>query len=217
MARVVGPVPPDGTRQPGPGASGFSASGFSSSGFTAVGQVRVGAPVQRPGWFKAVQVTLLLIPLVELAVFFAVAQLIGGWWTLLLVFAFSALGVVLMRRGGVKAGQAMRAAMRTGQMPERHLVDSGLVMLAGLLLFVPGFVTDLIGLLLLLPPVRAVARRVFTSLVGPMPVMPVGATGPTGPAQPQTPQDAGASGSGPTRPRSEPSSAAGDVIEGEIL
>lgn len=206
MARLVGPVSGEPT-----GSAGHQGP----EGFVAVGQIRVGGPVQRPRWWKAFRVGMLLVPLLEIIVFIAVAQLIGGWWAFLLLVVAGLLGLFVMSRGGTAAGQAMRVAMRTGQAPERRLLDSGLTMLGGLMLFLPGFLTDIVGLLLLFPPTKAVARRVFTSIVGPLPSGTVGpggqfVPGPTSSQAPgpASPQDA---------PRSEPSAAAGDVIKGEVL
>ncbi|HET8660624.1 MAG TPA: FxsA family protein [Micromonosporaceae bacterium] len=109
-------------------------------------------------WSAWVPVLLLVLLVLEVAALVAVAQLVGLSWTLLLLVALSVLGGWLLRREGVRAWRRFRTAAQSGP-PGRHATD-GVVGLGGaLLLAVPGFVTGAVGLFLLLPPVRALARR----------------------------------------------------------
>lgn len=102
---------------------------------------------------------------VEIVVFILVGQLIGFAWTILLVLATSLLGGWLLRREGVRAWSRFRQVAGAGGRPGPHLTRS-LVGLAGaLLLVVPGFVTDLIGAALFIPPVRTLAGAGITGLV----------------------------------------------------
>ncbi|SCL72697.1 UPF0716 protein FxsA [Micromonospora citrea] len=107
---------------------------------------------------RYVPLGLLLAVLLELAVFVAVGRAIGFGSALLVVFAASLLGLVLLRREGMRAWRGFRAAAEAGQPPGRQVTD-GLVGLVGaLLLATPGLVSGLVGLLLLVPPVRGLAR-----------------------------------------------------------
>ncbi|MET8121528.1 FxsA family protein [Micromonospora sp. NPDC005189] len=107
---------------------------------------------------RFVPLALLLAVVVELAVFVGVGRALGFGAAVLLVFAASLLGLVLLRREGMRAWRGFRSAASAGQPPGRQVTD-GLVGLAGaMLLAVPGLVSGLIGLLLLVPPVRRLAR-----------------------------------------------------------
>jgi UPF0716 protein FxsA len=111
-------------------------------------------------------VLLLLVPVIEIMVMIAVAQAIGGWLTFLLVIATSALGAWLITREGARAWRALNQALRDGRMPARELADGVVVLVGGTLLLVPGFVTDVAGLLLVLPFTRPVARSLLASVIG---------------------------------------------------
>jgi UPF0716 protein FxsA len=113
----------------------------------------------------AVLVAFLVVPLLELWVLIQVGQAIGVGWTLLLLVADSVLGTWLIKREGTKAYAALRDAIAGGRMPHRELADGALVVLAGALMLSPGFVTDVFGVLLLLPLTRPLGRRVLTALV----------------------------------------------------
>lgn len=96
---------------------------------------------------------------VELWSVVAVAGWIGVGPTLLLLVGAAVLGVYLVRREGLSVMRRANAEMAAGRMPTGSLVDGALVLIGGCCLIVPGFVSDLFGLVLLLPPTRAVLRR----------------------------------------------------------
>ncbi|MGR6319558.1 FxsA family protein [Micromonospora soli] len=101
---------------------------------------------------------LLLLAVLELTVFVLVGRGLGFGAAVLLVFAASLLGLVLLRREGMRAWRGFRAAVESRQPPGRQVTD-GLVGLVGaLLLALPGLVSGAVGLLLLVPPVRRLAR-----------------------------------------------------------
>jgi len=100
----------------------------------------------------------LVLPFLEVWVAIQVAGVIGGFATLLLLFGMSALGVVLLRREGATAWRKASAEMAAGRPPTTQLLDGALILVGGVSLVVPGFVTGVFGLLLLLPPVRALLR-----------------------------------------------------------
>ena len=104
-------------------------------------------------------VLFVFVPIVELAVIIQVGQAIGVIETLLLMVAVSVVGAWLVKREGIGVWRRAQRQLDTGVVPGRELVDGMLIMLAGALLLTPGFVSDCLGVLLLLPPVRAGLRR----------------------------------------------------------
>ncbi|HEX6391220.1 MAG TPA: FxsA family protein, partial [Solirubrobacteraceae bacterium] len=102
-----------------------------------------------------------VVPLAELFVIIQVGQAIGVWWTIGILIADSILGSVLMRSQGRSAWRRFNDAVRGGRVPAREVVDGALVIFGGALLLTPGFLTDILGLVLLLPPTRAVVRAVL--------------------------------------------------------
>jgi UPF0716 protein FxsA len=98
------------------------------------------------------------LPLVELYVILKVGDAIGAVWTILLLAADSVLGSLLLRTQGRSVWRRFNDALAEGKMPHREVMDGVLVIFGGAFLITPGFVTDFVGLLLLLPPTRAVIR-----------------------------------------------------------
>lgn len=169
---------------------------------------------------------MLLVPVLEVVVIVVVSRLIGGWWTLGLLLAFTLAGAALVRREGSRTWSALRAAVNSGRMPARELADAALVLVGGLLMLTPGFVTDGIGLFLVLPFTRSVSRRLLSAVIG---SRVLGATV-SGPQQWAPPPDwssgrpgehpGSAPGSTPRwrpRPSREATPPTDDVIEGEII
>src|SRR4051794_21256300 len=103
----------------------------------------------------------LIVPIAELAIIIQVGQAIGVWWTIALLIGDSLLGAWLMRSQGRAAWRRFNAAMGSGRVPAREVLDGVLVIFGGALLLTPGFISDILGILLLLPPTRAIARRVL--------------------------------------------------------
>jgi UPF0716 protein FxsA len=101
----------------------------------------------------------IVLPLAELYVILKVGDAIGVPWTILLLAADSILGAMLLRSQGRAVWRRFNEALATGRMPHREVQDGVLVIFGGAFLITPGFITDAIGLLLLLPPTRAVIRR----------------------------------------------------------
>ena len=128
-------------------------------------------------------ILLIVVPAVEIFVIVQVVQAIGFALTLLLLIAGAILGSYVMRRAGASWWRALRGRVEAadgtvvaGQRPDgRAAAHAALLFLAGLLIFLPGFITDAVGLVLLLPPVRAGLQaataawfvRRFTSVAGP--------------------------------------------------
>ncbi|HYF73818.1 MAG TPA: FxsA family protein [Nocardioides sp.] len=105
------------------------------------------------------------MPLLEIYVLVQVGQVIGAWWTILLLVLDSILGTLLIRHEGARAWRALRDAIGSGRMPARELADGALILVGGTLMLAPGFVTDAFGVLLILPMTRPVFRRLLTALV----------------------------------------------------
>jgi UPF0716 protein FxsA len=110
-------------------------------------------------------VLFLVVPVVEIYVIVQVGQLIGAVPTVLLLLAESAFGAWLVKREGRRAWTALRGAFGTGRLPGRELADAALVLVGGTLLLTPGFVTDAVGFLVVLPLTRPGARRALAWLV----------------------------------------------------
>lgn len=91
---------------------------------------------------------------IEISIFIQVAEVLGVAITLLLVIFTSCIGVSLVRNQGMKTIVQMQQKMEQGESPAAEMVKSVSLVLAGFLLLVPGFFTDFLGLLLLLPPVQ---------------------------------------------------------------
>jgi UPF0716 protein FxsA len=132
-----------------------------------------------------------LAVLAELAVFILVAGWIGLGWTLLATLATSALGFLLLGRQGMRALTDLRERALSRRPAGRELGDAGLVAAGGLLMVLPGFIGDLVGLLCLLPVTRGLVRGLLTRLVvgrlpdrmrGPVRVESVRTAGVAGPA-----------------------------------
>jgi len=103
----------------------------------------------------------IVVPIIELFVIIQVGGAIGVLPTIGLLVADSILGSMLMRSQGRAAWRNFQAATAAGKVPAREVLDGGLIIFGGALLLTPGFVTDGLGLLLLLPPTRAIVRRML--------------------------------------------------------
>lgn len=145
----------------------------------------------------AMVVAFIGVPLLEVYVLIQVGQVIGPWWTILLLIVASVLGTWLIRREGGRAWRALTEALQTGRMPARELADGALILIGGTLMLTPGFVTDAVGVLLILPVTRPVARRLLTGVVARR-LLPSGPV--TGPGHTNRP--------GPT---------GGPVVRGEVV
>ena len=128
-------------------------------------------------------VVFLLVPLIELFIIIQVGQLVGAWWTVAALVAVSVAGALLMRREGTRAWGNFRAALASGRVPTDEVVEGALVLFGGALLLTPGFATDALGLLLMIPLTRrmiaaAIKRRLgarFSVATVSAPLVPGGA------------------------------------------
>lgn len=98
------------------------------------------------------------MPLIELYVIIQVGGAIGAWNTIGILLLDSIIGGWLMKREGLGIMRRVQEQLGLGRVPGKELVDAFLILFGGALMLTPGFVTDIVGILLLLPPVRAVVR-----------------------------------------------------------
>jgi UPF0716 protein FxsA len=107
-------------------------------------------------------ILLILWPLAELAAIVAVANAIGVLLTFLLLLAGVPVGIWALRTQSGPVWRRAADAIATGRPPGRHLIAGAVVVAGGTLLIVPGFITDVLGIALLLPPTRALATTLVT-------------------------------------------------------
>ncbi|MBA8794997.1 UPF0716 protein FxsA [Friedmanniella endophytica] len=108
--------------------------------------------------FLLLVAVLVALPFVEIWLLIQVGQAIGVGWTLLILVVEAVFGAWLTKREGRAAWRALNVSVAEGRMPTRELTDAALVLVGGLLLIVPGFVTDVFGLICLIPFTRPLAR-----------------------------------------------------------
>lgn len=97
---------------------------------------------------------LLIVPIIEIALFIEVGSLIGTWPTIAIVVLTAVAGTMMLRRQGLTALRGLQSRLMAGEDPGRLLADGAMIIAAGALLLTPGFFTDAIGFALLVPAVR---------------------------------------------------------------
>jgi UPF0716 protein FxsA len=107
---------------------------------------------------------LLVATVVEITVMVLVGQAIGFLPMLLLLILASVVGMWLLRREGARTFTAFQQALHSGRVPQKEMLDGMLIGAAGVLVLVPGFVSDVLALALLFPPTRAIATRRLTTI-----------------------------------------------------
>ena len=110
-------------------------------------------------------VLVVAVPIFEVWLLIQVGARIGVWPTVAILVAEAVLGGWLMRREGDRAWRALTAAFGTGKVPTGELADAALVLVGGLLLMLPGFATDIVGFLFLLPLTRPLARKLVAFFI----------------------------------------------------
>jgi UPF0716 protein FxsA len=116
-----------------------------------------------PWWLLLV--AFVVVPLVEIYVIIQIGQVIGAWWTILLLIADSVFGSWLVKREGSRAWRALQSALQERRMPAKELADGMLILVGGILMLTPGFVLDILGALCILPFTRPVGRRVLSGII----------------------------------------------------
>jgi UPF0716 protein FxsA len=113
--------------------------------------------------FAVLALLFLVVPFIELFVLIQVGQAIGALPTIGLLVVMSVVGAWLVKREGLLVLRRAQAQVRRGEVPGRELVDGVLILLAGALMLTPGFFTDIMGIALLIPPVRAAIRSLASA------------------------------------------------------
>src|SRR6187551_649335 len=108
----------------------------------------------------------IVVPILELWLIIAIGGAIGVVPTLVLLLADALLGSLLLRHQGRGAWQRFNQALAERRFPGKEVADGLLIAIGGTLLLAPGFITDFVGLLFLIPPTRAIVRRLLKGLVG---------------------------------------------------
>jgi UPF0716 protein FxsA len=108
--------------------------------------------------FPKLLLLFILVPVAELYLFLTLGAKIGIWNTLGIIVLTAILGASLTRSQGARTLAKFRQATAEGRLPHREALDGILILLAGAVLLTPGFLTDTVGFLLLVPPIRTVVR-----------------------------------------------------------
>lgn len=111
-------------------------------------------------------ILLLVVPIAELWVIVQVSGEIGVLNTLGLLILVSVIGAALLKREGIATWKRLNQQLQGGKVPTKEVTDGALILLGGALLLTPGFLTDVVGLLFLLPPTRAMVKGVFRKALG---------------------------------------------------
>ena len=104
--------------------------------------------------FKLFLVLFITIPLIEIAILIKIGSIIGAGYTIALVIGTAFLGVSLLRIQGISTFAKVQANIAKGQLPATELIEGLILLISGVLLLTPGFFTDMIGILLLIRPLR---------------------------------------------------------------
>jgi UPF0716 protein FxsA len=120
----------------------------------------------RHGWPLFLLIVLLVaVPIFEVWLLIKVGQQLGLLPTILILIAEAIIGALLMRHEGSRAWKALNDAFSNGKVPTGELADAALILVGGVLLILPGFLTDVIGFLFLLRWTRPVARKIIAFFV----------------------------------------------------
>ena len=116
-----------------------------------------------PWWILAL--LFVVVPIVEIYLLIQLGQVVGPWWTILILIADGILGSWLVKREGGRAWKGLQEALAAHRMPANELADGALILVGGTLLITPGFISDVVGLFCIVPLTRPVARRVLARVI----------------------------------------------------
>jgi UPF0716 protein FxsA len=105
------------------------------------------------------------VPVLEIYLIVQLGNVVGPWWTILVIIAAGVLGAWLVKREGARAWRSLTETLRSGRVPSRELADGALILVGGTLLLTPGFVTDIVGLVCVLPMTRPLPRALLTRVI----------------------------------------------------
>jgi len=104
--------------------------------------------------FRILIILFILVPIIEIAVFIQIGEMVGLSWTLVVVILTAVIGVNLLKQQGFRAWRDIQTSIAQGKMPAVEMASAAQLLFAGGLLLTPGFVTDIVGFLLMIPQVR---------------------------------------------------------------
>ncbi len=116
-----------------------------------------------PWWLLAV--LFVVVPILELFLLIRLGQVVGAWWTILILIGDAVLGSWLVKREGARTWRALQEALASHRMPAAELADGALILIGGTLLITPGFISDVAGLVCILPFTRPAARGVLARII----------------------------------------------------
>ncbi|MBA2173353.1 membrane protein FxsA [Halobacillus locisalis] len=115
--------------------------------------------------FRWLLLFILIVPALEIGVLIWAGNWMGPWWVILLIILTGVIGAWLAKQQGLETIRNVQNSMSTGQMPQDALLDGACILVGGAVLLTPGFITDAIGFLLLMPPTRAPIKRVLRKVI----------------------------------------------------
>ena len=158
------------------------------------------ARTRRVPWW-VLGIAFVVVPLLEIWTIVSVGQVVGPWWTIALLLADGVVGSWLVKREGGRAWRAFGEALQSGRMPHREIADGVLILVGGTLMITPGFLSDVLGVVMILPFTRPLGRALLARAIG----RRLAATYASG-------SFPGAATAGSRRPPRQ-----GDVVQGEVV
>lgn len=120
-------------------------------------------------FMRFIILALLIVPALEIGVFIWAGSIIGPWWVVGLILLTGFIGIAIAKQQGMETWFRARQAINMGQPPAEEIVDGICIFTGALLLLTPGFLTDIVGFILLLPltrfPIKRFLRRVFSKMM----------------------------------------------------
>lgn len=115
--------------------------------------------------FYYVLFLLLVIPALEITLFIFLGSYVGPWWIFVTIILSGIIGITFAKQQGLETWRKAQESMRKGLPPGNHLLDSVCVIFGGILLFIPGFFTDIIGFFLIIPFTRKPFRNLLKYMI----------------------------------------------------
>lgn len=110
-------------------------------------------------------ITLLVIPILEITVFVWAGGTFGAWWVIGLILLTGIIGLALAKQQGIETWRRAKQSFHTGHYPTEQIIDGICILLGGILLITPGFITDAIGFMLVLPWPRQIFKAYIEKLI----------------------------------------------------
>ena len=108
---------------------------------------------------KVIPIFLLLIPIIEIILFIEIGSMIGSFNTILTIFGTALVGIYIIKHNAATYMSEIRSKLMNGLRPDQEILSGIIVFICGVLLLLPGFLTDFIGLLFLYKPIRLLSIR----------------------------------------------------------